>query len=119
MKEARSGVESNHGLKQALHAWNLQFHGVLLDLGFARTRSDAGVYHRQDDGGILSLILYVDDITILGDNLNVSKLKSMLSNRYEMSDLGEINSYLGVQIQARQIQRSGEIEIDQSRYILE
>ena len=38
-------------------------------------------------------------ITILGDNLkNVSKLKSMLSNRYEMSDLGEINSYLGVQI---------------------
>ena len=36
------------------------------------------------------MILYVDDITILGDNLkNVGKLReSMLSNRYEMSDLG-------------------------------
>ena len=40
-----------YGLKQASRAWNLQFHGVLLDLGFAHTRSDAGVYHRQDDGG--------------------------------------------------------------------
>ena len=37
-------------LKQASHAWNLQFHGVLLKLGFTRTRSDAGVYHREDDG---------------------------------------------------------------------
>ena len=67
-----------YGLKQASRAWNLQFHGVLLDLGFTCTRSDAGVYHRQDDGGILIIILYVDDITILGDNLkNVGKLKSL------------------------------------------
>ena len=107
-----------YGLKQASRAWNLQFHGVLLDLGFTCTHSDAGVYHRQDDGGILIIIFYVDDITILGDNLkNIGKLKSMLSNRYEMSDLGEIDSYLGVQIKRDRSKKR--IEIDQSRYILE
>jgi hypothetical protein len=88
-----------YGLKQASRAWNLQFHGVLVDLGFTRTHSDAGVYHRHNDGGTLIIILYVNDITILGDNLkNVDKLKTTLSNRYEMTDLGEIDSYLGVQI---------------------
>jgi hypothetical protein len=88
-----------YGLKQASRAWNLQFHGVLVDLGFTCTHSDAGVYHRHDDGGTLIIILYVNDITILGDNLkNVDKLKTTLSNRYEMTNLGEIDSYLGVQI---------------------
>jgi hypothetical protein len=58
-----------YGLKQASHAWNQQFHGVLIDLGFTHTRSDAGVYHRHDDGGTLIIILYVDNITIFGDSL--------------------------------------------------
>jgi hypothetical protein len=34
-----------YGLKQASCAWNLQFHGVLVDLGFTRTHSDAGVQY--------------------------------------------------------------------------
>jgi hypothetical protein len=107
-----------YGLKQASRAWNLQFHGVLLDLGFARTHSDAGVYHRQDDGGMVIIILYVDDITILGDNLKcVNEVKSFLSNRYEMTDLGEIDSYLGVRI--KRDRSSKRIEIDQSKYVLE
>ena len=107
-----------YGLKQALRAWNLQFHGVLLDLGFTRTHSDAGVYHRQDDGGMLIIILYVDDITILGDNPKcVTNIKSTLSNRYEMTDLGEIDSYLGVRI--KRDRSSKHLEIDQSHYALE
>jgi hypothetical protein len=55
-----------YGLKQASRAWNLQFHGVLTELGFTRTHSDAGVYvfHQQDARGTLLIILYVDDITI-------------------------------------------------------
>jgi len=107
-----------YGLKQASHAWNQQFHSVLQDLHFTRTRSDAGVYHRQDDGGTLIIILYVNDITILGDNLkNVEKIKTTLSNRYEMTDLGEIESYLGVRI--KRDRSNKRLEIDQSRYILE
>ncbi len=33
-----------YGLKQASCAWNLQFHGVLTELSFTQTYSDAGVY---------------------------------------------------------------------------
>ncbi len=44
-------------------------------------------------------VQYVDDITILGASLEAVKhLKANLAKRYEMSDLGEIESYLGVHI---------------------
>jgi hypothetical protein len=108
-----------YGLKQASCAWNLQFHGVLTGLGFTCTHSDAGVYmyHCQDDGGItIFIILYVDDITMLGNlGSEIDRIKLFLSSRYDMTDLGEIESYLGVCIMHdRSIKR---LEIDQSRYI--
>src|SRR6266446_2037415 len=107
-----------YGLKQALCAWNLQFHEVLLTLDFKRMHSDAGVYHHQDHGGIIIIILYVDDIMILSDSIKcITQIKSTLSSRYKMTDLGKINSYLGVRIKHdRSIRR---LEIDQSHYTLE
>ena len=107
-----------YGLKQASRAWNLQFHGVLTGLGFTRTFSDAGVYvcHQHGGDGALIIILYVDDITLLGSSLEkVKRMKESLSNRYEMSDLGEIESYLGVRIVRDRSDKR--IQIDQSGYI--
>jgi hypothetical protein len=113
-------LKAIYGLKQASRAWNVRIHGVLLELGFTRTYSNAGiyVYLHQEGEGIVIIILYVDDITLLGDkNKEISRIKSTLSSRFEMTDLGEIDSYLGVHItRDRSIKR---LEIDQSRYILE
>jgi hypothetical protein len=60
-----------YGLKQASRQWNLQFHGVLTGLGFKWTYANAGIYvcHQQEGDGPLFIILYVDDITILGRSL--------------------------------------------------
>jgi hypothetical protein len=66
----------------------------------------------------VTIILYVDDITIAGDSLKrIQELKAVLSNRYEMTDLGEIDSYLGVNITRKQSVKL--LEIDQSCYIQE
>ena len=107
-----------YGLKQASRAWNLQFHGVLSTLGFKRTHADAGIYvcHQHGGVGLLVVVLYVDDITIMGSSLeDVRQLKANLSSRYEMTDLGEIQSYLGMRI-CRDRSRK-RIEIDQAGYI--
>ena len=57
------------------------------------------VYLHQEGEGIVIIILYVDDITLLGDkNKEISRIKLMLSSHFEMTDLGEIDSYLGVHI---------------------
>src|SRR5882757_4386648 len=107
-----------YGLKQASRAWNLQFHGVLISLGFKRMHADAGIYvcHQHGGVGLLVVVLYVDDITIMGSSLeDVRQLKSSLSSRYEMTDLGEIQSYLGMRISRDRSQKR--LEIDQSGYI--
>ena len=107
-----------YGLKQASRTWNQQFHGVLSELGFKRTYSDAGIYvrHQNRGSGLLIVVLYVDDITIMGASLeDVKQLKEKLSLRYEMSDLGEIQSYLGMRISRDRSRKR--IEVDQSGYI--
>ena len=94
--------KSIYCLKQASCTWNLQFHVFLLELSFKWTSSDAGVYvmhqsHREDSFSPLIVILYVDDITIMGTSLEAVKwLKDDLQKHYEMSDLQEIESYLGI-----------------------
>jgi hypothetical protein len=110
-----------YGLKQASCTWNLQFHGVLTGLSFTYTYSNARVYVYccQDDGGItIFIILYVDDITMLGNlGPEINWIKLFLSSCYDMMDLGKIESYLGVHIMCdRSIKH---LEIDQSRYISE
>src|SRR5258707_8633834 len=107
-----------YGLKQASCTWNQQFHGVLITLGFEQTYSDAGIYVHHQHGGnsLLIVILYVDDITIMGSLLeDVKQLKEKLSLCYEMSDLGEIQSYLGMRIRRDRSKKC--IEVDQSGYI--
>jgi hypothetical protein len=107
-----------YGLKQASCAWNLQFHGVLNELSFTQTYSDAGVYvyHLQEGGDSIIVILYVDDITILGNSIKkINTLKKSLFSRYEMTDLGEIQSYLGVNI-TRDCANCT-MEIDQKEYV--
>ena len=107
-----------YGLKQASRAWNQQFHGVLTELGFTRTFADAGIYVYQQRRGDTSLfvILYVDDITMMGPSLDaIKRLKSELVKRYEITDLGEISSYLGICI-IRDCSKK-RLDIDQSGYI--
>jgi hypothetical protein len=111
-----------YGLKQASRAWNLQIHTVLAGLGFTHAYSDAGVYvyigRSQDGEGIIIIILYVDDLTLLGDSSKeISRIKITLSKRFDMTDLGEIDSYLAVRItRDRSLKR---IDMDQTRYIAE
>src|SRR5258708_5081429 len=107
-----------YGLKQASRTWNQQFHGVLTTLGFERTYSDAGIYvcHQHGGNSLLIVILYVDDITIMGSLLeDVKQLKEKLSLCYEMSDLGEIQSYLGMRIRRDRSKKC--IKVNKSAHI--
>src|SRR5882672_11347939 len=107
-----------YSLKQASRTWNSNIHAALTELGFKRTVADASVYvmHQREGDGPLYVILYVDDITILGASLQaVKELKVNLAKCYEISDLGEIESYLGIRI--TRDRQSKHLTIDQSGYV--
>jgi hypothetical protein len=74
-----------YGLKQASHTWNSNIHAALTELGFKWTVADASVYviHQREGDGPLYVILYIDDITILGASLEaVKELKARLGQCY-------------------------------------
>ena len=68
-------VRSLYGLKQAGRVWNRTFaHTITKKLGFKTIHSDAGVYilnhHHKGGKTEMILILYVDDLLLLGEDLS-------------------------------------------------
>jgi len=59
-------------------------------------------------------MIYVNDIIILTDNMNnMTKIKGELENKFNISDLGELNYYLGIKFQIS----NNTIRINQSKFI--
>ena len=56
---------------------------------FVVNEADKYVCYRYGGGEGVTLCLYVDDILIFGNNINViEKVKGFLSSNFEMKDLG-------------------------------
>ena len=63
------------------------------------SQSDNSLYTRNNATCTLAILLYVDDLIIGGVDLAaVQKTKSLLSNKFEMKDLGELHYFLGIEV---------------------
>ena len=74
-------------------------------------------HHKRGDSETdVILILYVDDLLLLGEDLSkIQDIKHQLGKLYQMKDLGPASSYLGIQITRDQNTRA--IWINQQVYI--
>ena len=67
----------------------------LLDTGF----SDPNVYTKKVGNHLIILVLYVDDLILTGsDPKLITHVKSSLKQNFEMSDLGHLHYFLGLQV---------------------
>ena len=68
--------------------------------GYARSEIDHCLYtKRAKYGSLIVLVLYVDDMLIVGRNgYDIDALKKKLMDAFEMKDLGDANHILGMQI---------------------
>ena len=84
----------------------------LLLQNFQRCRSDPNVYLKQHDGHIIIIVLYVYELLIIGSIVaSISAIKTVLHNAFEMSDLGLLKQFLGLEIE----QNSDGIMVTQSK----
>lgn len=82
-----------YGLKQAPRLWNDKWRSAMFTLGFSSCMSDECVFRK----GRTWMLLYVDDIIILGpDDKSVADVKSELQGPLDVKDLGKLNYFLGV-----------------------
>lgn len=84
-----------YGLKQAPRIWYRTLATFLKELDFVSLDADDGVFSR----GHYYIAVYVDDLLIIGpDPAEIQKIKEALKLKFQMSDLGEVNYYLGMSI---------------------
>ncbi|GAU36961.1 hypothetical protein TSUD_57390 [Trifolium subterraneum] len=88
-----------YGLKQAPRAWNKKIDSFLCDIKFVKCTTEHGVYvRRSSSNNLIILCLYVDDLLITGGNeKEISDFKLELMREFEMTDLGHISYFLGIE----------------------
>jgi hypothetical protein len=105
-----------YGLKQAPRAWYSRLDRYLQQQGFRKGNADNNLYIKVDRDNILIIEVYVDDIIFGSDDDRMSqKFSKDMQNEFEMSLLGELNFFLGLQI----CQCDKGIFISQTKYIRE
>ena len=77
-----------YGLKQAPRAWYTQIDSYFTGLGFIKSEADANLYQIVVEGKILIIVLYVDDLILIGDEQLIHSCKEDLSREFKMKDMG-------------------------------
>jgi hypothetical protein len=110
-------LKSLYGLKQASRNWNKAIDQWLRAYGLQPSTADPCVYvMRFENGDILIVVLYVDDLIIAGNNrMVVDHFKAAIGERFKMKDLGKLRFMLGMEIKRDRV--NGIIEVSQSAYI--
>ncbi|WVZ76031.1 hypothetical protein U9M48_024036 [Paspalum notatum var. saurae] len=88
-----------YGLKQAPRAWYARLKSFLLKSGFVMGSVDKTLFLLSRGGDTLIVQIYVDDIIFGGSShALVSSFAELMSREFEMSLMGELQFFLGLQI---------------------
>ena len=69
------------------------------DLGFKRSKLDAAIFNKGSEREKVLVGIYVDDLIITGPSENkISKFKEEMKDKFEMTDLDLLSSYLGMEV---------------------
>ena len=92
--------KSLYGLKQAPRQWYRKFDSFMGEQGFKKTAMDHCVFQKRfANNDFIILLLYVDDILIVGQNVDrIVSLKQQLSKKFSMKELGPAKNILGMKI---------------------
>ncbi|KAH1055755.1 hypothetical protein J1N35_033820, partial [Gossypium stocksii] len=109
--------KSLYGLKQSPKAWFERFTKVILQNDYKQSLADHTLFIKVTSTNKKAiLIVYVDDIILIGDDEEeISNLKKLLNMELETKDLGKLRYFLGMEV-ARSKER---LVINQRKYVLD
>jgi hypothetical protein len=71
-----------------------------MSLGLNKSVADLDLYYKIVNGESLILVLYVDDLFLIGTESLIAECKYALASEFEMKDLGMMH-YLGLEVWQR------------------
>ncbi|GKC18024.1 ribonuclease H-like domain-containing protein [Tanacetum coccineum] len=87
-------------LKQAPRQWNEKLTSVLNENRFVHSINDYSLFVKHNEGVILILLVYVDDIVVTGNSLDeIEKFKKFLASKFQIKDLGSLKYFVGSGVQ--------------------
>ena len=90
---------SIYRLKQASRSWNLRFDEVIKEFGFVQNVEESCIYKKVSESSVAFLVLYVDNILLIGNVLNLlNSVNEYLNSNFSMKDLGEAAYILCIKI---------------------
>ena len=108
--------KSMYGLKQSPRMWYQKFDTFIRGLGFTRSKEDHCVYFKLIGGHVIYLVLYVDDMLLVGNDKEIIQdLKTQLSSKFNMKDLDVENYIFGMEIKRDRTKRK--IWLNQRKYV--
>jgi hypothetical protein len=88
-----------YGLQQAQRAWNVKLDSTLKGMGFRQSPHEAAIYRRGNGGNAMLVGVYVDDLMITDTkDVEVAAFKEEMNATFQMSDLGLLPFYLGIEV---------------------
>jgi len=92
-------MKSLYGLKQASRQWYPKLTSFLLNIGFIQSSSYHSLFTKKFGLSFLSLLVYVDDITLTGNDINdMSEVKNFLNKNFRIKDVGQLSYFLGLEV---------------------
>ena len=105
---------SLYGLKQSGRNWFRTLRDFLLGIQFKPSKSDHCLFLRERNGHKDFVARWVDDLVYFSDDINsYDKFEKTLSQKFLISEVDDLNWFLGVQIR----REKGRLEIFQENYI--
>lgn len=106
--------KSLYGLKQSGRNWNAMLHSYLIRNDFTQNPADHCVYTKEKHDEKVILIIWVDDLIIAASNESIlTNVKTMLTEKFKMKDLGRLRRFLGIDFE----QTEGQVVMSQKRYV--
>lgn len=96
---------SPYGLKDAARAWFKNFLNILLDFTFIQSQMYSSLFLRKTPTGIVVLLVYADDIVIIGSDLQtVEEVQQQhLRNSFHVKDLDPLQYFLSLEVSTNSI----------------
>ena len=90
-----------YGLVQAARQFWKKIVDKMQEGGFQLSEADPSMLYREDERGICIIIIYIDDMLIIGKEEAIDAAIKVLQGHFQVKDPTGLEDYLGVQIVQR------------------
>jgi hypothetical protein len=92
-------VKSLYGLKQSGRMWYNRLKKFLINKGYSNIDNCPYVFIRKFATGFYIILVYVNDLNIIGNTKDIGNTRNHLKMEFEMKDLGRTKFCLGLQLE--------------------